>query len=804
MIKHYFKLSFRNLTKHLFHSLINIFGLGLGIATCIVIFIYVKNETSFDGFHKDSDQIYRVVSRHVWASGEVGFSPLQPYEIAEGFKDDIPSVEYALGFRKADAWIGFGKKMFRETIGFTDPDFFEIFSYPFIAGDQKTAFENLHSVIITRELADKMFGDSIPEYTDMIGQFIEFPQSPPNLFMVSGIIENIPENTSLKFDALVPFLNCSNYPSSNNDFGANSVYLKLNEKGSLDEIVKTINSLVDKYRGDKLEELVHYGSLMDSENNFEFLLQPLNDVYLHSSHLTFSYELKGNARSTYILSIIALIILAIACINYVMLTIGKSMDRLKEMGIMKIMGAHRRQIVGQYLSESFILVLLAIIIGTALAEQLLPLLNVMTGKSLVFSFYREPGSYFFLLLILVFIVLITSGYISFSLFRHSNPLSILRNKISFGKRSRFVRTFVILQYFISIALMITTGIITRQLDYMIKKPVGYDQENVVVLSVDFPISKTLLFKEKLDSYPAIQSVSMSDRNFVRGASSLSIRTKNGELIETRILRIDTDYLETLRLELIRGRDFSPEHRDDSTIAVIVNETFVKDFELDDPVGEMIYIDAFEASISILGVVKDFHYDSMKESIMPLMMSVANLNSIWFVFARIDSRNISGAMEQIHEAWNEIVPEYQIEYTFLGTSLEEQYSDEKRWSKITAYSAFIAIFLSCLGLLGLTGLLVSKRTKEISIRKVNGARILDIILLINREFQVWVFAAFILACPIAFYIMHKWLQNFTYKLPIAWWIFALAGLIAISIALMTVTWGSWRYARKNPSDTLHYE
>ncbi|MCK4701704.1 MAG: ABC transporter permease, partial [Bacteroidales bacterium] len=342
--------------------------------------------------------------------------------------------------------------------------------------------------------------------------------------------------------------------------------------------------------------------------------------------------------------------------------------------------------------------------------------------------------------------------------------------------------------------MITTGIIVRQMNYMLNQPVGFDKENVVVLAVDFPISKTMLLKDKLLQYPLIKNVTTSDRNFVRGSSSNEVKSQKGELISTRILRIDPDYADAFRLELVEGRDLLSNQVDDSIPMALVNETFVKAFELEEPVGyTFAFFEGF--NLEILGVVRDFHYDSMRDKIQPLIMTAAPWNSIWSVFVRIDEQHTAAAINQIKEAWNEIVPEYSIDYSFLDQNLADQYLDEKRWGKITGYSAVAAIFLSCLGLLGLTGMLVAKRSKEITIRKVNGARVRDILFLLNGEFQIWVIFAFILSCPVSYLIMNKWIQNFTYRTNIAWWIFVVAGIIAVLIALITVTWRSWRFARR---------
>lgn len=753
-------------------------------------------------FHKNRDNIYRVTTRFVKETGDVDFTSFQPHSIVEGYKEDIPGVERSSVYRHARVWVRFGEKNFREIIGFVHPDFLKMFSFPVIEMQSDSILEKPQSVVISKEVADKLLSNAIPNYSDLIGQSIRFPQPSPNEYTIEGIIDNCSDISSFRFTVLVPFPNCRYYSRSNNQFGSNSVYVQLKNKEALQQAEETANSLNDKYFGEIIKNLVHFGSLIESEDNFAIRFQPLKDVYLNSSHTNWGYEIMGNRQNTIILSVIALIILAIASINYIMLAIGQSMERLKEVGVMKILGACKSHIIKHFLSESFMLVILAMFLGIVFAEQLLPVFNNLANKDLSFTMYKDWIGILFLVIILIIIVFSTSSYVAFFLLRHSNPLSILKNEISIGKRYRFARTFVILQYFISIVLMITTGIIVRQMNYMLNQPVGFDKENVVVLAVDFPISKTMLLKDKLQQYPLIKNVTTSDRNFVGGSSSDEIRNHKGELISTRILRIDPDYTNTLRLELIMGMNFLPNHKDDSIPMVLVNETFVKTFELEEPIGYTFTYAGFK--VEIMGVVRDFHYDSMRDKIQPLIMTVANWNSIWSIFVRIDEQNTAGALDQIKTAWDEVVPEYLINYSFLDQNLADQYLDQKRWGKITGYSAIVAIFLSCLGLLGLTGMLVAKRSKEISLRKVNGARARDILLLLNGEFLIWVIFAFILACPVSYLIMNKWIQNFAYRINIAWWIFAMAGIIAVLIALFTVTWRSWRFARRNPIESLRYE
>jgi putative ABC transport system permease protein len=487
-----------------------------------------------------------------------------------------------------------------------------------------------------------------------------------------------------------------------------------------------------------------------------------------------------------------------------MLTIASTMNRMKDLGLMNVVGAQRGQILRHFIYECGLLTLLALILGVVLAKPLLPVFNKLVNTSLEFTLYQHWQSFLFLLLLLIVIVFISSIYVGIFLLRNNQPLRILRKDMISMRRHYFARYFVVLQYLITIVLLICSGLIVKQLKYMLEKDVGFEEDNIVVLNVDFPYSRVLTLKEQLLQYSHIKDVSMSDRNFVSGSSSDGIKNKKGEIVHTRYLRIDHDYLQTFGLELLDGRNFQAGEPIDSNTNVIVNETLVEQFELDEPVGEVINLNAGELTVSIIGVVKDFHFDSMHDEIMPVMMIVFPFNSIWAVFVKIDGKDVPGAIEQIEMAWNEVVPEFTIDYEFLPEMLDEQYNTEERWSRTTLYAAAIAILLSCLGLLGITSLLVARRVKEIGIRKANGATIWRIVRLLNLDILKWVGMAFVIACPIAWLIMNRWLQDFAYRTAISWWIYALAGVITFLVSLLAITGITWVAARQNPANTLRYE
>ncbi len=805
MIFAYMKFAFRNLLKQGFKSIINILGLGFGIACCIIIYMYNKHELSFNRFHENKDRIYRVYGSFLEPQDEKSYyTPYFNYELAQGIYEEIPGVEKSCGLRSMRAWIGNGDQLFDERIGFTDSSFMEMLSFPVIAGDPNTPLSSPYNVILTESVAMKIFGDSIQDLGEIIGESIGFPQPPPNQFTVTGIIADPPDNNSFRFSLLVPYANSRYYPQCNDPFGNTSIYIMLDQENNRVGVEENIQKLEEKYLGEQLEQGVHFGYLADVEDVFSYHLQSLNELYLNSDDFRGCYEITGNIRIIYILSSIALLILLIACFNYVMLSIGYSMNRIKDLGMMNVTGAYKSQILGHFIMESFLLTLLALFLGIILAEQLLPVFNRLADESLTFTLYSDWRNFLFLAALLIAIVISTSIYTGWFLLRKNQPIRYLRKELLSIKRHQFARFFVILQYLITITLLICSGLIVKQLQYMLERDVGFERNNLVVLPVDFSMTKILTLKENLLQHPQIKSISMSDRNFVSGSSSTDIKNHKGELVNTRFLRIDTDYIETFKLDLVEGRNFDGNKPINENFNVLVNETFVRDFDLESPVGEVINIESFDVKVTIIGVVRDFHFDSMHDEVMPVMMIVFPFNAIWNVFVRIDPQDVQTSLEIIEKTWMDLVPEFSYDYSFLTDMLDEQYRNEDRWSKITAIASLIAIFLSCLGLLGISGLLVVRRVKEIGIRKATGSTVLQVIVLLNKDILKWVAVAFVLACPVAWFIGKRWLQDFAFRTDISWWLFALAGVITVIISLLTISWQTYRAARQNPVNALRYE
>jgi len=805
MIYSYIKYALRNLLKQRGRTLINIFGLSFSVAIVIIIYLYVSGELSYNNFHKNADRIYRIYTSVRTADGELNYSAFQPAEMADAIQQSVPGVEATCRLKSTPVFIGLENEVFQEHVGFVDSTFFQMFTYDFLAGDRITPLHQRKSVVLTESVVRKIFKDSLIQLNDVIGRTIIFPERPPfNLYTVTAVIADPPKNSSFRWTVLIPYANAGPYPRSN-DFGGDTyTYVMLDETNNLKRLEEASPALVEQIHGEGIREAIEMGFIKEDEHDLSFHYLPFRDFYLRADFVRGSYETRGNRKSLYILSSIAALILLIACFNYVMITIGTALNRIRDYGLMNVVGARRWQVFLQFVVESIILTLLSLFLGIILAEQLLPLFNKLADDDLAFRLYSSGLNLLFLLAILLFIVSSTSLYIGLYLLRGAHPLRFLRREMLSVRRSGVARVSVVLQFFIAITLLISGGMILKQLNYLLNYDVGFSKENTVVIHVDFDMQKIQTLKERILESPHVRSVTMSDRNFDSGSSSFGILNPRGERISIRMLRTDSDYLKTLGLELVAGRAFFPNEPDDTIPNVIVNETLVRELELEDPIGERVTLSSGGDAVDIIGVVRDFHFDSMHDEIQPLVLHTFEFNSIWFLFVKAEQGQMKAVLEHCEKVWKEIVPEFTWDYTFLSDVLEGQYKDEDRWSRIVAYASGIAILLSCLGLMGISGILVARRYKEVGIRKANGASVPKIIRLLNVQLLKWVLLAYVFACPVSWFIARRWLQDFAYRTPITWWIFVLAGLAAMLISVLTITLQIYRVARRNPVEALRYE
>jgi putative ABC transport system permease protein len=805
MLKQYILIAFRIMWRNKIFTFINLLSLSTGLMFCLLIFTFVKNETTHDAFHQNKDRVFRIISHYSNPRGGTDKSSLQDHKFVQIFSESIPSILRASAFQKTGAWIRREEKIFFEDLAFVDSTFLDLFQFPMLAGDRATALLDPQSAVLTREVADKFFDIKDGDYQKLLGQFLLFPKGKERNFMITGILESIPRTSSLQFSILTPYENNEPYPESNNFFGNCSIYIELKSGSEKENATNVANSLVETHLSDKFDIARRYFFENDQELFFEFILQPLTDVYLNEEIYN-EYEKHGNIRYSYVLSSIAVLVLIISCINYIMLTTGKAIQRLREVGMRKVLGAGSRHIINQFMTESFLNSLLSLLLAVYLSILFLPIFNLLSERELTI-FLFEPGMVVFILILLIVLTIIIGTIPAINVNR-MNPQEIFQNRIRFGGSSRYSSIFVVAQYTLTITLLISTFIILRQLNYLREKDTGFNKDHIVVISLpdDFSDDHINRLKQELTSFANISHVAGSDRNFIVGSSSNIIKREDQETIITRYLRIDPDYIKTLEIPLLSGRNLSWDIPSDTFNAVLVNEKFVKEMQWDDPLGREIPDDENEEENSVVvGVVQDFHFDSMEDEIMPLIMHMnPNWNSIWSLFVRINPSNIEGSLENIQASWKTVAPDRPLNYTFLDESLKEQYNTEERWSKIVGYGAGFSILISSLGLLGLTLLIVTRRTKEIGIRKVNGATYLDILLMILRTFVFRILIGLIIATPISLYTMNQWLQNFAYKSTISGWAFIGAGIIALMVAFMTVGWHTFKAARRNPVEALRYE
>ncbi len=803
MIRQYLLIALRIMWRSKTFALINLLSLSIGIMFCLLIFTFIKNETTHDAFHANNKKIFRVVNHYSNLEGGTDKSPLQDYKFVQIFSESIPSVVRASAFQKAGAWVRREDKIFYEELAFVDSTFLELFHFPLVAGDPSTALYETQSAVITREVADQFFDTKDGNYQKLLGQLLTFPKGEDQNFMITGILESIPKTSSLQFSILTPYRNNEPYPESNNFFGNCSIYLELQSSEDLENATEVANSLVETHLADKFEIAKNYFQ-DDVKIFFEFMLQPLTDIYLNEDIYN-QYETHGNVKYAYVLSTIAILVLIISCINYIMLTTGRTIQRIREVGMRKVLGAGSRHIARQFLIEAFLNTFFSLLLAILLAGFLLPVFNNLSQRELD-MFMLDPAMIFFTLALILGISLII-GFIPAVNVNRLQPQEIFQSKLRY-RGSKYSSVFVVIQYAMSIGLIISTFIILRQLHFMRDKDTGFNRENVVVLSLpdDFTDIQINRLKNQLVSHSNIRQVSGSDRNFVAGSSSNIIKREDQQTIQVRYLRVDPDYIETLEIPLVQGRNLSWEIASDTFNAVLVNEKFVREMQWDDPIGmEVPEEEEDEKSPTVVGVVKDFHYDSMQDEIMPLIMHMnPNMNSIWSLFVKINGTNLEASLEDITNSWQMIAPDRPLNYTFLNESLAEQYNDEERWSKIIGYGAGFSILISSLGLLGLTLLIVTRKTKEIGIRKVNGADYTDILVMIFKAFLLWILIGLVFAIPASLFTMREWLQNFAYKTNIGIWPFVFAGTIAIILAFLTVGWQTYKAATKNPVEALRYE
>jgi putative ABC transport system permease protein len=801
MLHNYIKTALRNLWKKKSFSFINIVGLAIGMAVSFLILLYVMNEVTYDRFHENFEKIYRLATK-LDAQGRHFEIASVPAPMGPALVDQFPEVVRAARLREFGTRIvSYEEKLYEESrIFHADPELFNVFTISVVRGNPENWLQAPLQMVITEEMAKKYFGDEDP-----LGKTLKVDNN--YTYTITGVAKEMPENSHFKFNMIGSLSTLEQIRGDLNMWmGFNyTTYLLLEGDPSLPEITQKYNNLLMSNIPDQFKQL---GA------EVEIFLQPVGSIHLHSQ-LEGELEPSGNPAFIRILLTIAVFILLIACINFMNLSTAQSSRRAKEVGMRKVLGAHRGKLIGQFLGESLLLSFISLVIAIILITLLLPVFNQLVSKDLVFHPLQNGIILLGLVGITVLVGFLAGVYPAFFLSAFV-PLEVLKSRFKAGKGHRFFRNgLVTLQYVISITLIISTFVIFYQLHHVKNRDLGFDKEQVAVINMRGQVSqKHDVFKNEILRLPGVAGAACSSTVPSRGRSEtmFSFEGIDQKKQVFPIMEIDSDFLDTMGMELIAGRNFSADRPSDSK-AMILNETLVQHLGWEEPVGKIVSMtdlaDAdnpekgfVEVPYTVIGVVKDFHFESLHEKIRGHLMKMSG--EVSRISVKLQPGAIAATLHSIENIWRELEPAHPFSYVFLDESFDRLYRSEQRMGQIFVSFTLMAIFISCLGLFGLASFTADQRTKEIGIRKVLGASISNVVVLLSRDFTKWVILANVVAWPTAYLVMNKWLQNFAYRIGLAIWIFILSGIIALFIAVLTVSTKALKAAVANPADSLRYE
>jgi putative ABC transport system permease protein len=793
MLKNYFKIAFRNLWRHRVFSLINILGLTVGMTACFLIFLYVRFELSYDKFHSKGDRIYRIIC-DIKTPTEVMKPGGPSWAVGPHLMGGFPEVEAAVRTTDDELLVRRGNVKFQEKNSlWADSSFFDMFDFKLIKGNPHTALNEPLSIVFSESAVKKYFGNADP-----IGQTVLLTGDGFTA-KITGVMKDIPENSMIRADMIVSMntLTRKLNPGLNDQWGnyGNRTYVLLKPGTNAAFFQKQIPAFLEKMNGTEMKQLNMYPTLM---------LEKFPEAYLHSER---NDNNSGSIKNVYIFSIVAVFILLIACFNFVNLTTARSAERAKEVGIRKVVGAGRRQLTWQFIGESVLICVIAFLLTLGIAALLLPSFNALAGKTLANGIFDNMKFIGVLFLASIGIGLLAGLYPALVL-SSFKPVTVLKGRFSTGTKGILLRKgLVISQFTISIALIISTIIVFLQMRYMRNQDLGFSKDQMMVINTNGDPAK-VAFMHAVEGMPNVKSVSMSSS--VPGGGNMGAYSKiqnvKGEMqiANLDLYFVDFDYLKQFDMKMVAGRMFSRDFMTDTTQSMILNESAAKMFGYRTPqaaVGRD--FNQWGRQGKIIGVVKDFHFKSLQNEIKPLSIRIEP-NGCNLVSIKVSANNLPGTISAIENKWNTLIPARPFSYFFLDEYFDEQYKSEQRFGKLFLNFSILAIIISCLGLLGLASYSTMQRTREIGIRKVLGATVSNIVNLLSKDFLKLVIVAIVIASPIAYFAVHKWLQDFAYRIPISWWIFVVAAVAAALIAVLTVSFQAIKAAVTNPVVSLRSE
>ncbi len=797
MFKNYFKTTFRNLSRNRVYAFINIAGLSLGLACAMLIILYTKDEVSYDRFHANVDNIYRVTVKRIKPDGSTdmmgGFSG---YFQGPKFTAGIPEIKTFVRYQSRQRDVKQGTEIKSQEVYYADTSFFSVFSFPLIAGNPATALQQPNSVVISEDIAIKYFGT-----TKALGKIMEFKNEDKfEPYVVTGIAKKSPQNSSIKFDVLLPFKVPAEAEGSNenwfNFFLSTFVVLR---PGA--DIAKVEAKMKKVYETDAKESIKMMAEKYGDKLVSVFNLQPFTAIHLSKDYISDNSLVDAsNPMYSYILSGIALFILLIACINFINLTIARSLKRAKEIGVRKVIGGDRKQLIIQFLGESFILCAAAFLMALLLVRLGLPGFNQLTNKSLSFSYLFDAklvAGYFVLFLITG---LFAGFYPALVLSKYS-PVQTLYNRINLSGKNYLQKSLVVLQFTLATILIIATVTIYSQFNFLVKTDLGYDDSNTIIVNQwGMTRNDSKPFKEELLKEPGITAVALKN-----GGRMGTVARINGETeIKFDYETIDESYLPLYKIPIVKGRNFSPDFPSDSTKSILVNEAFVKEAGWKDPLGkEVNFWYNNNEKYSVVGVVKDYHFRPLSEKIKPQLFTMKP-GQYGMAAIKIKPGTETRSLQHIQSVFKKTFPISPYDYKFKDQENLKSYEAEAKWKQVMMFGALLTIFISCIGLFGLSVLSAEKRTKEIGIRKVLGASVASVVNILSIDFLKLVAISLLIAIPVAWLLTNRWLQNYPYRIELSWWMFVAAGVLVLLVALTTVIFQAIKAAIANPVKSLRTE
>ena len=791
MFKNYLTTAFRNLLRNKTFSLINIFGLAFGMALSILMFMYVYNELTYDNFHKNRDNIYRVILKMENKEGKADISAITNAAVGPSMVKEFPEVRNMVRF--TDPVGGFfnnGEKSYKvHSVSYADSSVFSVFTFNLISGNPKTALTEPYTAVLTEKTAEKIFGDENP-----VGKTIRYNNN--DSYLITGVVEDPPENSQLKFGALLSFTTL--YKMKNMYLGWDGgynyyTYIFLNKNSSPENLQKRFPDFMEEQINREYRDVGWFVTL---------IIEPLKDVHLYSVS---DYDLptKGSLSRLYIFASIAVFILLIACVNFINLSTARSVKRAKEVGMRKVTGATKGQLISQFLGESILISIISLIFALLLIELVQPEFNRLISANL--DFFRQSNYIliFSLLAVTLFAGLIAGSFPAFYM-SGFQPVAILKGYFNTMKGKPVLRNVLVtFQFFISVVLIVSTIIIIRQLDFLNSKSLGFDKDNVMLVELgsETAMKKAMVIKNQFRNVPGVTSVAASTSYPGVGL------TMNGYFPEgydnsimIHVMDVDYDYLGLMNLKVVQGRNFSQEYGTDST-AYLINETLAKQLGWKDPVGKYISRDGKH---KIIGVVKDFNFSSLHDNIGPLIITMKPWDYYYYLSVKINPESKENTIKALEKAWTGIVNNEPFSYTFLASTIVANYNKERQTARAFIYLAIISIVIACLGLYGQAAFSTEQRTKEIGIRKVFGATARNILSVLSGGFAKIILIANLIAWPVAWYFMDKWLLTFAFHINIVWWIFAVALALSLIITAATIISQAIKASYTNPVEALKYE